>query len=851
MLSEIYISETNERSDMAEEDNTDFLGTRPVVGVDDPRDLAGAELYREQMPLLDQAVETVKSSAAASVYRWMQDNVKDRSATTAKLNAEKYLYPEVPKVSEDMKDKLVEGIPIHLQDEIMDSPDLLSAQLRRSRIMETMERDRKLGMQIGLSSAGVQMLAGMVDLDAPLVFFSGGFAGAAKVARMTEGIKATRVRGALMGTAAGVQAGFVTGTATALTDDVRDWRYVADQVITMGLTAGAFGTAIPSSVGAYRDTHSKLMQALSDPDNPIHNDFRNMGPASGDNALGASRAEEDFAELELKYQYDDSPQDVGAKALNVQNPNSKPSWSQATDQWAKDEDWASKQKATQQNLFYRIANDALMADDPFWAKGLAKFATVTQRDYMDLQNSKAAGANFLAGAILESANGFGRAGSTAATLMELNAAKMASLVIPDLAKNTLEWARANGKTLVGRYGMSPAHTKELNLLVIKEMNARRLGKPLSTDPYVKTIADNIGKMNTVARELMQRTGVHGARNLKDSPGYLSNKWRPQAFMQFSEKDVVDAFASGYQAAGTFGLPDVARAVGKAMWDRQTNKARGIDAPDAKLMSLDSRESIENLLIQSGMPAKKVESVMRRLTKDISDRGKRGYLHSRNEVDLDTPIGQTQYTLADLIDPDIGATLSRYIRSVSGQSALAAKGLKSEGDINRLLTAINEQRAAVGEDPIPKDKYRAILSPFTTGGATTGYLGGWVNHGIDPYSATLLQATRTSLLQQLGLSQLMDTPNIIIANGLSRFVESGINPLINAASKAERTKLLEDLESMGVILGRDHELFAPHLQLDDVRPLARDDWFIRYVQPFVQNAEKYTNFLSGFDFVQRQ
>ena len=62
------------------------------------------------------------------------------------------------------------------------------------------------------------------------------------------------------------------------------------------------------------------------------------------------------------------------------------------------------------------------------------------------------------------------------------------------------------------------------------------------------------------------------------------------------------------------------------------------------------------------------------------------------------------------------------------------------------------------------------------------------------------------------------------------------------SKAQLTNIHAELESIGVIVGKDHDLFAPHLTIDETE--LANDTLGQNIQNGLSKVERATNFVSG-------
>lgn len=156
-----------------------------------------------------------------------------------------------------------------------------------------------------------------------------------------------------------------------------------------------------------------------------------------------------------------------------------------------------------------------------------------------------------------------------------------------------------------------------------------------------------------------------------------------------------------------------------------------------------------------------------------------------------------------------------------------------------------EQSALREQGLERGQLDAIFSQFT-GGVHKGFITGRETSGVSPLTSMLTKATRASLLQRVGLTQLMDTANLFVANGVQNVMEPVMARLgwnrPGAMTKAEYKNLYDELQSLGVIVGQDHMLFRPHLSIDETE--LANNVYMQMGQSALNSVERATNYASG-------
>ena len=151
-----------------------------------------------------------------------------------------------------MAAKLTEGVPVDQWGDVLEHNDLAAAERQRARILMLEERTSRLSAQMGTGSTLAYVAGGFIDVDLPLIVFSGGAVGAEKLAVATaRGAKAlgladgaaARLAGAAQGALGGAQGAGLAAGGEALFSDKPDLNKVVDAVIAGATTGAVLGIA--------------------------------------------------------------------------------------------------------------------------------------------------------------------------------------------------------------------------------------------------------------------------------------------------------------------------------------------------------------------------------------------------------------------------------------------------------------------------------------------------------------------------------------------------------------------------------------------------------------------------------
>ncbi len=739
-------------------------------------------------------------------------------------------------------EELTKGIPYAYHDEIMSNDNLDAALRSRGRIMDQLDRGRRMGMQEGVSSTVALMAGSLVDVDLPLTFMTGGGFGAARIARagvrtsarmgLSEGM-ARMATSTAIGASAGLQAGALVGAAEWAWKDTGDWTMFASAALTGAAMGGGINGAVRGDLGLQiKAAQDEFLARVARDDPTLRGEGLDVETLRPQPVL---RVDEDAVDDAVDtaeeaankpagpaVRYDDEGSDIstaGAQNLSSQGVQRldrtkykvEPRIEQVTtisENWVHDSGWKQRKKEAEDEWLYNFAT-----------KGIGGIAS---QDYNKILRSESPTANFLAGAVFESPHGYGRGFATAAIETEHYNKQIINPFL-DIEDVLVASAKQKNKTWMntGQF-VDETYRREFYRELMLEVNARRQGRTYSQDPNIHQAADLARVGADTANRIATKSGVRGFDKIPEQD-YLPQRWDARRIMDLirtgkvREDDFTASIANSYVAAG---IPsqDLADKLAKAMLLRMKTNADELPTSLIDLIHGDGREWLEGAMRHAGLGTQDIKGIIDRITGTKEEAGTISHAKHRNDIDYEGVIPTTDGSMlqvVDLLDTDLNASWHRYARGMAGASALAKVGIKDKAGRESVITAIREEQLALGEELIDSDLLRAMFTNFDSGpvhgfsklgGTTKG-----VSHGV----SLARGLTSLSLLGKLGMAQLAETGATASAIGLHTFVQRGVMRRLDDIGRAENRQLLEDLSFITGKIGEDHRYFAPHLQLDSM------------------------------------
>jgi hypothetical protein len=466
---------------------------------------------------------------------------------------------------------------------------------------------------------------------------------------------------------------------------------------------------------------------------------------------------------------------------------------------------------------------------------LTRFANAVGHDTMRLAKSASPTANWFFLNVFESPSSFGR-GIVSATSSAYAATQERVIGSTIIRWNSVawQWAKANGHTMTmlnrkTGHGISREGARSLYREVRLNMNDIQMGRPprSGADPHIAQLIEMAQKHGEASLKWLKGDdpaySVDGMANVDYNPGYLPQLLDGTPMNEalvngtVTHEALVEAFTEGYVRNG---LPrDIAEKVAGANVSRALNRALDVDTSMIDLLNEDGRTFLrERLINENKLPLDEVDAIMQHLTGMAEERGRQGFAKHRNDLDMDIDVQTTDGSsikLVDFMNNNIPEVLARYRKGVAGAGALARKGIRSRKELDTFISTIQKQMRDAGEEAIPTDHFKAMVSDFFSG-PRLGYAAGAVNKGIDPTISIAKRIANLSLLANLGVTQLIDSANTMAAGGFKSWVaHTAAMSGLNKALRDVNSELLDDLSVMAGDIGFDQHIFMEHASLDEI------------------------------------
>lgn len=754
-------------------------------------------------------------------------------------------------------DDLISGIPRKYHEDIMSENSLAAAERVRGRILEDLEVQSNIGLQN--DGIGVRLAGSLLDVDAPLSLFSGGSYAAAKTSyvglRAAElvglGNKAQRRAASFtQGVSGGVQAGFVVGLADSQFRETTGLLDLTYSTLGGAALGGTFGTAFNSTVlgpevkANLTATLDDFEARVSESDPSLHAETSaeamfTTGESIVNSSVGASETLGNKIERFKEKVIDDPLGRTSSRSREIID---------AADKSNHDE-----------GFYDRRAEE----DGTFWEKvGNSKWNVATGTSFAaKMYRSDSAVMNWLGRKVFENPNGYNRGSTTSAVLME-NYHKLIQTQFEPYSVGLKAWSKRNGKTFLGTgHGSTQSGRAEFNRAVMLERNARQHGKARSTDPDIRLAADALDNAALEAHKIAKgREGQHsvdGFENVKENPHYTPYNWSGTKISDIilgssdaagTRKAITEGLAESYRKAGMVEGKD-ALAVANAVIRRAQLKEAEIDTSVFSLLQKDGQEFLRDALEDAGTSPREIDGIMQRLIGDNAERSKESFVKSRNEVDMDSTIqlpNGEELKIVDLMSNDLFGDWQRYTRRVSGASALARNGITNRAQRKEIIQAIHAEQRSKGEEITPAEELNAMFTNFD-GGAIKGWAKSMGGEPTEPgrLVATSKRMVQLAWLNKLGLTQLGETGAMMAQNGLENWATRGPMKWLNKEIASGNQALLDDLAAFTGSIGKDHDYFGQHLNLDEVSVLDKADYQGK-AQSYISDAVYVQGFTSMFN-----
>ncbi len=732
-----------------------------------------------------------------------------------------------PDFNIDDHPELRDGLALEDQDGLLYTRSYAEAMQYRNDALSEMNKARILA-NAGGRGVVAMALGGLLDVDLPLMFVSGGSYAGGKVAAGAAkiGLQGTRIARAAQYGAAGAEAGILTESVNAMVRPTGDWT----DVPAAGLSGLAFGSVIGASAGKHIDAGNAVIKDVMHDETGAFNMDSFFGLFKKKEKEPEDVANEQFGETRREFsdnlnsgstEYTDFTAKPGTPDDIFTIPEYKPG--EFASQGTQDMIMKSEKFVKDTGIDKRLS-DAFGKDGISKAGG--KFQKVVDKtpfssDWGDLMTSDSYIAKTFAYKAFESPAGIVRNNRSAAMWSEMYQGQIASPVTVPYNTQLKKWiAETNRKDhpVLGMHRQSAIDAFNREFLL--EMQSRyHDGVSVTSSKAVKEFADGTDIGSARALQILQdkSSPVRGSENLQPKSGWFPQRWRGDNVIkvirdidaaQGGKKGrgiIEDTLAKSYMKLHGWSYEEALQ-FAKAVTRRALAKERGIDTNLARLLDEEGTEYLIRYLKDNGIADNTAQKMVDGLKGSKLNEKKESFLKHRTDIDLREQIPGTNFRLVDLVDTDVVGVWTTYSRRASGAAALSRQGIQ-RSDKKSIIDAILEEQSGRGSNKLSREQLEGMFSYFE-GGAYAG--------GINNWARRAMGATRLALLNMLGIPQLAETGPIIAAVGLKTFMKASSKE-IRELMTGRNSTLSNELRSYTAFIDGEHKLFQDHLMLDDTRP----------------------------------
>ena len=409
-----------------------------------------------------------------------------------------------------------------------------------------------------------------------------------------------------------------------------------------------------------------------------------------------------------------------------------------------------------------------------------------------------------------------------------------------------------------------------NRLVAEEADRRRYGSKqtqMFDNPgsrAVRDAMDSLDDMYKTALQQMKDAGVSGAEAIEWKPGWLPRRWSGQALLDLIDSGVPMRSIKGALSRGYIDMYNVtaqeAKAMAGAVIGRMLDDASGTGADLAGMLLAEGRGKLHEALVNNGISSASANRILDLLSPN--ERGKLRMLKRRTEIDTSIRIGDTEYTLRDLLNNNYMQISSTYARQAAWATSWAnVMGIKDVTDWKVRAEVIKQQRIEAGYPAGDTNRYNAWMDDLY--GASLGISPNQQANKVIRWGTSI---SNLALLNQLGLVQGVDTANIIATYGAKTFWDAQTEVRAALKDPLRKKRVGEELFVLGNIIQGEHTLYAGNLNAEfsgtpiqqHQRLLRQDANYRAYIDAWLKNGGKMDvilragrelqGFLSGFHFV---
>lgn len=409
------------------------------------------------------------------------------------------------------------------------------------------------------------------------------------------------------------------------------------------------------------------------------------------------------------------------------------------------------------------------------------------------------------------------------------------------------WRRENGGSTV-RDLLSQKMPARFNKELTEYMSAVNRGESPNVSPSTREAAEMLERGYRQMADDQVRVRTAGSENLPfSSAGYFSRRLNAQRVASLTNSQQ-RALASEFdrQLMDLFDDPELRAQVANRIVNRMKAEAAGGVNPSPNVRSATSTNMVRQALREAGMGAEEADAIVARMRTN-------GPTYTRNRLDLDLrstikdPETGKSFDMADLYEMNQLALYRDYARRVSGEVALARRGIMGKDGLDILRDSFQYGRD--GQKLSGEEMDNTLRAFDQTASEMLGVpYGTMTRANTNEWANNLRMLTAMSRLGGMAFTQFAEFANAVPALGVSAaFRGVKMMPrMLKELRSGQKNDMLNSLEQVSGEFGGEYKQIFPFADTDDIFVVSGEEMSV--LTRSIRSASRKMQFYNMFHYV---
>lgn len=409
------------------------------------------------------------------------------------------------------------------------------------------------------------------------------------------------------------------------------------------------------------------------------------------------------------------------------------------------------------------------------------------------------------------------------------------------------WRRENGGSTV-RDLLSQKMPARFNKELTEYMSAVNRGESPNVNPSTREAAEMLERGYRQMADDQVRVRTAGSENLPfSSAGYFSRRLNAQRVASLTNSQQ-RALASEFdrQLTDLFDDPELRTQVANRIVNRMKAEAAGGVNPSPNVRSATSTNMVRQALREAGMEAEEADAIVARMRTN-------GPTYTRNRLDLDLrstikdPETGKSFDMADLYEMNQLALYRDYARRVSGEVALARRGIMGKDGLDMLRDSFQYGRD--GQKLSGEEMDNTLRAFDQTASEMLGVpYGTMTRANTNEWANNLRMLTAMSRLGGMAFTQFAEFANAVPALGVAAaFRGVKMMPrMLKELRSGQKNDMLNSLEQVSGEFGGEYKQIFPFADTDDIFVVSGEE--MNVLTRSIRSASRKMQFYNMFHYV---